>query len=701
MSTRTEPLRGDIQGLRALAVTLVVLFHLWPNRLSGGYIGVDVFFVISGFLITSHLVSRPPRNLAGIGEFWARRIRRLLPASFLVLGVTAIASRLLAPETQWASTARDLRAATLYVLNWRLAENSVDYLAADDAPSPAQHFWSLSVEEQFYIGWPIIIALLVALAVTLKVSRRTILLTGMIAVTAASFAWSVHQANVSPASGYFVTTTRIWELGVGGILATAVGLRGGRSASPRLGSGPLRAAIMVVAAAAICWAAYTYSGATPFPGWRAAIPVLGTVVLIGIGSAVRPTLPDRLLTLPPARFLGDISYSVYLWHWPMIVLLPYVSGGELGLLDKLTIIAATLVLSTLTKKYVEDRFRSPGAGWRAPTLRTVGLAAAGMAVLVAGMSVQLAEVDHREEASLSAVADALADGGPCVGANAMAPSRDCPVTRTGKVVPDPSIAINDISDVYARDCRESPPYAGLRTCTYGDPNGKVDIAVVGNSHMIHWMPAIDRIAKASGWKVTTYLLSMCSPNHTRNVWSSKETGDGCHAWGQRLLKAVDEHPYDLVVMSNSSGGRAEGADNRAESIKLWTKGYERYIGDIVKSGSPVMVIRDTPFPKATDIVVPDCVAEHRDDLTKCSGARGTWLRDDPLADAAKQVTGASVADLTDYLCTVKTCPGVIGGIIVYFDAYHLTATYSQSLAPYLATPLEAAVKKSLARKTAN
>ena len=154
---KTSDCRPDIQGLRALAVSLVILFHLWPNRLGGGYIGVDIFFVISGFLITSHLVAHPPRNTRGLAEFWGRRIRRLLPASFLVLFATTVVSRLIAPETQWSNTARDLRGATLYVLNWRLAGSSVDYLAAENAPSPAQHFWSLSVEEQFYLIWPVLI----------------------------------------------------------------------------------------------------------------------------------------------------------------------------------------------------------------------------------------------------------------------------------------------------------------------------------------------------------------------------------------------------------------------------------------------------------------------------------------------------------------------------------------------------------------
>ena len=201
--------RPDIQGLRALAVSLVLLFHLWPNRLGGGYIGVDIFFVLSGFLITSHLVAHPPRNARGLAEFWGRRIRRLLPASLLVLFSTIVVSRLIAPDTQWANTARDIRGATLYVLNWRLAGNSVDYLASENAQSPVQHFWSLSVEEQFYLIWPILILGLTLWALRHRRDQLRTAFAGLAAVVAVSLAYSIYETANDPAFAYFVTPTRI------------------------------------------------------------------------------------------------------------------------------------------------------------------------------------------------------------------------------------------------------------------------------------------------------------------------------------------------------------------------------------------------------------------------------------------------------------------------------------------------------------
>jgi len=271
---RREPapaVRTDIQGLRALAVSLVLLFHLWPNRLTGGFVGVDVFFVISGFLISSHLLAHPPTRARDLLVFWARRIQRLLPASLLVLAVTVVGTRLFAPETLWGSTAEQIRAAALYVVNWELATTSVDYLAAEAAPSPAQHYWSLSIEEQFYLGWPVALLLLFLLARLLRRSAYLVVVPGIVAVVAASLTYSVTATAAEPAAAYFVTPTRIWELGIGGLLAALLSKRAfGRDVDHE--HLPISVGARIVLAwvgfAAIAWTAVTYSGAAARPRHR-------------------------------------------------------------------------------------------------------------------------------------------------------------------------------------------------------------------------------------------------------------------------------------------------------------------------------------------------------------------------------------------------------------------------------------------------
>src|SRR3954452_9452124 len=317
-SPERREVRADIQALRALAVSLVVIYHLFPSRLTGGFIGVDTFFLISGFLITLHLIERPPRGGRDLLAFWARRVRRLLPASLTVLAVTVVGAWAFLPASQWASTAVHARASALYVENWQLAADAVDYLAAENTPTAVQHFWSLSLEEQFYLGWPV---LLLALTVLVPAAHRIRgYWWGLGAVVVLSLAYSVHLTASNPAAAYFVTWTRLWELGAGGRLAR------GASATRRW-TQPHPAIANAVAAAGwflILAVAALYTSRTPFPGWQAAIPVLGAALVIAANSRM------AWHRVPGVQWLGDTSYSIYLWHWPLIVILPVALGSLTG-----------------------------------------------------------------------------------------------------------------------------------------------------------------------------------------------------------------------------------------------------------------------------------------------------------------------------------------------------------------------------------
>ena len=293
---------------------------------------------------------------------------------------------------------------------------------------------------------------------------------------------------------------------------------------------------------------------------------------------------------------------------------------------------------------------------------------------------------------------ALSGGQECFGANALAPGADCRIADSGPVVPAPAQAVDDRSDAYDNGCREVVPFKGTKSCTYGDADSDVSIALIGDSHAVHWLPALDRIAKSSHWKITTYLASACTPSYTRNKWPAESSAQGCFDWGQRVLGPVAANDFDLVVMANASNSVAEGAGNRSESLAVWEAGYRQYLKRMVADGTHVAVIRDVPFPGTTIKAIPDCIAVHRDDLLNCSAKRSVWVRDDPLAAAALQLGSkrVDVVDLSNYFCTDKVCPGVIGGVVVYFDADHLTKTYSETLAPFLAKPLGRAVSSATA-----
>ncbi len=693
------PVRTDIQGLRAIAVSSVLVYHLWPGSVTGGFVGVDVFFVISGFLITSHLLAHPPGTSGDLLQFWSRRIRRLLPASLLVLLVTLVASRLVAPETQWANTARQARAAALYSVNWLLADDSVDYLAKDNVPSPVQHFWSLSVEEQFYLVWPVLILVLVLAARALRVRLVPVVVVGLSIAVAASFADSIYLTTTDPARAYFVTPTRVWELGIGGVLAAAISSRAlGRERDfehVRL-PGPVRAGLAWLGLGAIAMTVFTYDGSTPFPGWQAMLPVLGTAAVIAANAPSAPGSPGGLLAAGPVRWLGDVSYSVYLWHWPLIVLLPYAIGSQLSWPDKIAIIVVSLVLAGLTKRFVEDSFRT--GGWARPLIKPYALAAAGMAVVVGAASFQITEVRHRESVAAAKLETKLANKGSCFGAAALAaPPGACAPTTSGPLTPDPVQAAQDKSDAYAagpskKHCFSELPSFRQVTCTFGDPHATTSVALVGNSHAGQWLPALEALAREQHWKLTTYLISQCALSDVAQRFDTAAQSRACLDWVHTTTRRIAAGGFDLVVMTNRISVTTVGSSNKDDNQLGYRHGYEVVLRALAAARRPVVTIRDTPAPSKS---IPDCLASHPGNYAACDGTRADWLPDEPVIAAVRAVADPqiSVADLTNYICRGQTCPAAVGGVPVYFDGSHLTATYATTLAPYLLPALRRALRR--------
>jgi peptidoglycan/LPS O-acetylase OafA/YrhL len=670
--------RLDIQGLRAVAVALVVAYHLWPQSLTGGYVGVDVFFVISGFLITSHLLRRPPSGVKDLCEFWGRRIRRLLPAAFVVLITTAIASRILAPSTQWAQIATEIIASAAYVQNWVLAGSSVDYLAADNAPTPVQHFWSLSVEEQYYFLWPILIMAAVWVSSRTRISSGRSVLGLVLAVIAGSLVTSIAATATEPGSAYFITPTRMWELACGAAVALIV------MSLNRAGSGAATA-IAWAGMAGIVVAGVTYTAATPFPGYTALLPVLGTALVIFANADGRLS-PTRILKAKPIQWLGGVSYSVYLWHWPLLVLLPYASGGSLGWLDKLAVLLASLVLAALTKVYVEDKTREA-----APFLRitsTYKFAAVGMVVTALLGSLQLAEVSFRTDQASQRMAQLNAGDQKCLGASALA---DPSCTGNGELLMDPALAKQDKPAAYSDGCWNHPPFGTRTTCQYGD--GPTKVALVGNSHAGHWLPALQELADEHNWTITTFLASACNYTDAEVTFDTQAKTDGCRKLGQWAQESTDGDKFDLVVTSQLSIP-VEQPDQSAPPGGAATAGYSTYLQRWAEKGTNILVIRDTPYPKGANIPsIPDCIAENDDQPDSCSGTRQSWLKADPLADAAGQLgmDNVKVADFSDLVCRQDRCYGVNGGLVTYFDGSHLTTTYARTLSPFIEDEIGALV----------
>ncbi|MFC8731649.1 acyltransferase family protein [Luteimicrobium sp. NPDC057192] len=678
-SRPVEPPRRDIQGLRALAVGLVVLSHFWPGRLPGGYIGVDVFFVISGFLITSHLLTKPPQRWRDLGAFWGRRVRRLLPAASLVLLVSLAASVAFLPATALPRIAHETASAALYVENWALAGSATDYFAADDLHTPVQHYWSLSVEEQFYIVWPLVIGAALWCARRFR-SRFPWVEVGLAAVFVASLAYSFADTASKPAQAYFVTPTRMWELALGGLVAL-VAVRGYRLV-PRAGRAPLA----WLGIGAIVASALLYDAATPFPGIAALLPTVGAAAVIAAAADDAPWSPDRVWSARGVQLTGDISYSIYLWHWPLIVVTPFVLGHDVYWPVKIALMVVAFLLAWLTKVLVEDPVRR-SRGLARPLWRTFLVGALLMGVTVGAATGVRMHEEHVAQQAQDAVASALHADSTCFGA-AAAREKACDFVGS-KLLTPATYAKTDKAQVYEDDCWNAQPFTSRKTCTYGAKNPTKRIALVGNSHGGYWQPALADIATRNGWQVTTYLASQCYPADAVQLIGPASDGENCRKLARWQISSIASGHYDLVVASNRTWLQLKGvaaADRGdvarglfAKTLKTWTD-----------AGVPALVIRDVPFHQKP---VPDCVAENPTDLAACADPEKTALVRDPLFEAARGDRSGMVStlDLTPRFCKDGTCYGVVGGVIAYFDQGHMSATFSRTLEADVEAPLARAL----------
>ena len=673
---------------------LVVLFHLWPNRLSGGYVGVDVFFAISGYLITGHLL-REGASEAGIRlpAFWARRIRRLTPAAVVVLAATLIATVLYLPSRLWQLTMQQIAASALGFENWLLALQSVDYFGADNQPTAVQHYWSLSLEEQFYLVWPI--ALFVLFLVTRRQTPRGRYRTVAIAVAAvalASLVWSVVDTTASPSSAYFSTFTHAWEFALGALLAL---LHERVAASRTAGLPRLRAIGSWIGLAAIVAAGLLFSGASPFPGWIALLPIGGALLVIAAGTSTSRIQRPLLLASRPVQAIGDWSYSIYLWHWPLIVILPYVLGHPIGTLAKVAILAASIVLGALSKRLIEDPVRlSPvlaRPAWRSyAAFAVVASLVVGSALGVGGVAARAAaEAQQQAEEGIQQLLD-----DPCFGAAAMtAPS--CPDSHRVTPALGPDFAADDwgpiagaTKDGTLPDKLECIDFSadgdgsgdGYLDCTRGDVSSSTTIAIVGDSHALALFEPLESIAEANGWKVRGILRNSCTPSLPK-TYETPDTRADCNDWRKTVAQRIaDDDTIDIVVVTGFTRGEPEAVyrgtrdelvDSYSDLWRLWAD-----------SGKRVIAIEDVPVMGGE--VIPDCVQLHENEDDPCAVPRADGLLFDPVAEAAERPgSAAELIDLTDAFCDDTSCHAVIGGVIAFRDPHHLSATFARTLIPRL------------------
>ncbi|MEX1296476.1 MAG: acyltransferase family protein [Candidatus Limnocylindrales bacterium] len=661
--------RPDIEGLRAIAIGAVLLYHAGVAGAEGGFIGVDVFFVISGFLITGLLV----REWNGSGRidllvFYARRFRRLLPAALLAIVATVVASYFILSELRFPGVAQDGAAAALYVSNIRFASEAIDYLGAETAPSPLLHFWSLGVEEQFYLFWPLIIFLSLRL---LRLARLWIVVSLMVV---ASFALALYWTDIAAPWAFFSLPTRAWQLGAGALIAIGV------LKLPRQTPGWLAQATSWAGLAAIGFGVVYIKGDMPYPGTVGLIPVIGTALAI-VGMSHTPGLPARLLSTRFPRWIGRISYSLYLWHWPLLVLVPIALGIESVPFNLLLVVVATLVAWASTELY-EAPIRHNALLPMRPSRSVV--AAVSASVIVAGGALAWGAAVQGERWMPGDVDRAMVRS-----IELPEPVREGPVPED--LVPPLAGAYWDLPDGYDDDCHLDFPETDMPACIYGDPQGDTTVLLLGDSHAQQWLPAVQALADERGWRLRAITKSAC-PMADGTVWNSvlRRSYRECDQWREAAYGLIEaEDPAFVLVaadgryqLTDPDGNRLEEGHDEAWEAAL-TASLRR-----IGAAAPAIVIADTP---RVGYDPAECLAT-------AAGIEGCEVDRERMVDeayaeleaTAAEAAGAGLISATDWICFEEDCPLVRGSTLVYRDSHHLTATFADRLSERLGAAIDAA-----------
>ncbi|MFB5661509.1 acyltransferase family protein [Alteribacillus sp. HJP-4] len=652
--------RPEIEGVRAVAALLVAVYHIWLGSVSGG---VDVFFIVSGYLITTSLLTKMEREgQINFFEYVLGLARRLFPLAFIVLLITTLFSIIILPQSQWGDIISQVFASAFYYENWQLANNAVDYLAQNNQASPFQHFWALSIQGQFYITWPfIIMAAYTAARKMFKTPVRKTLLVLLSTIFILSISYSVYITAVNQPWAYFDTFARVWEFSLGGILALLIPyVTINKAASFVLGW---------LGLAVVCLTGILLPVSNVFPGFAALLPTMGVVLVIIAAENGSRFGAEKLLGSKPFVSFGSISYGFYLWHWPLLIFYYTYTGADVvSVQHGLAMLFLTFTLSFLSGKILEKPVRKINVKQSKGKLAAI-LVSFMVPVLVVGtawgayLEQTQASFEENEEVAVEDFpgARSISDG--------IEPNEEIdPLSMLAEIK-------GELPEFYAdEDCFTDLDESGVSKCSYGETeNPEHTVALVGGSHSGHWFPALQEMSKELNLQIDVYNKNGC---RFTNEDFDGAMSDSCMQWNEDVMEPLTSDPPDLVFTT--------------ANVNIIANVPEGYIGqwEALEGRTEVLAVRDNPR-MAEDI--PACL---EDDPEQCSIPRDKALSNAvPWENTDNIPDNASFADLSDYFCNDESCEPIIGNVLVYRDRHHITTLYSRTLAPALKEHVKEALEK--------
>ncbi len=663
-----DGIRQDIQGLRAIGALLVAVFHIREAGISGG---VDVFFVVAGYFLGFGTIRRLSRGEPlRAADHFGRFVRRTVPEVLLVLSAIVLLGLVMTAPVQWRPLMKDVAYSAAYLENYWLIARGHDYLARDETATLAQHFWAVSLIAQAYVVWFPLTRGAGFLAGRLGADPGRVLVAVLAGLVAASLLWSVVRTAQDPTAAYFSLATRWWQFEAGALL----GLWLASDRGPRLSAG-IAAPLSWIGLGLILSCGVAIGARAAFPGYAALWPVAGALLILAAGREADRANAGRLLAARPLSALGTYAFGVYLWHWPIYVVVLEYSGGMPSVAAGTGIILVSVVLAVLSQRFAEAMLAVLSPRLR-PGMVALGLGAglaglAGTAYLAHGLLWRPAVIAALERSDLV-------------------------MGRLAGTVPGPFTVRSDNPVTYASGCHQNRFSPEISRCDFGPADAGHVVFLVGGSHSAHWLPSLQAVAEAQGWRVVSVTKSECifaSPDDA-GLYLSEGYDPSCGVWNRAVMEMLlDERPDMVVALATrpvfARPDQRMTSDVAGEHVP---DGYVDHFQRLLEAGIDVVAIRDTPW-MGRDI--PNCVYARRyGDAEDCGKPRSAVLDDAGLAaELARLPDGVAFVDMTDAVCEADRCGVLRDGMLVYRDRHHLSATYAAHIGPLLAERIEAARRR--------